>query len=90
MPVDTTTCYTDRHNKNVHGYQTRHRTGHNTVGELWKVQLGPPRATLPVPHEVLEVIVDVSREIFHFNILTSASICRHDSLLKVHSVASQI
>ena len=46
--------------------------------------------TLPVPHEVLEVIVDVSREIFHFNILTSASICRHDSLLNVHSVASQI
>ena len=59
---------------------TRHATGQGTT--LSGSYGGTARATeghttLPVPDEVFEVIVDVSREIFHFNILTSASISRH-------------
>lgn len=55
---------------------TRHATGHNTVN----VEGSKCHTTLPVSDEVLEVIVDVSRKIFHFNTLTVVLISRHDSL----------
>ena len=51
---------------------TRHATGHNIVNV--------EGSTLPVSDEVLEVIVDVSRKIFHFNTLTVVLISRHGSL----------
>lgn len=54
---------------------TRHATGHNTV-RVFNVE----GSTLPVSDEVLEVIVDVSRKIFHFMTLTVVLISRHGSL----------
>ena len=39
--------------------------------------------TLPVADEVLEVIVEVSRKIFHLNTLTVVLISRHDSLTNI-------
>ena len=42
-----------------------------------------PIPTLPVADEVLEVIVEVSRKIFHLNTLTVVLISRHDSLTNI-------